>query len=124
MTKNTVLQKIKKLYPNVKSIDINYWGDSDDFEEFHSLSLDGVDEENCDDFVDITKDYMFGLFNSAKSGISFVDGGAEGLINFDLVSEEVTLYNTSLEFQYGEDGDIDWDEDKIEHDDDPEIFKI
>ena len=124
MTKNTVLQKIKKLYPNVKSIDINYWGDSDDFEEFHSLSLDGVDEENCDDFIDITKDYMFGLFNSAKSGISFVDGGAEGLINFDLVSEEVTLYNTSLEFQYGEDGDIDWDEDKIEHDDDPEIFKI
>ena len=124
MTKNTVLQKIKKLYPNVKSIDINYWGDSDDFEEFHSLSLDGVDEENCDDFVDITKDYMFGLFNSAKSGISFVDGGAEGLINFDLVSEKVTLYNTSLEFQCGEDGDVDFDEDKIEHDDDPEIFNI
>ena len=122
MTKNTVLEEIKKLYPNAKEISINYWGDSDDFGEFHSLYVDGDEINDCNDFIAVAEDYMFSLFNQA--GVSFIDAGADGCISFDIESREVTLYNTSKEYEYNEDGDIDYDEDPIEHEDKPEKFEL
>ena len=122
MTKKTVLEEIKKLYPNAKSICINYWGDSDDFGEFHSLYVDEDEINDCNDFIAVAEDYMFSLFNRAAAGVSFCDAGANGCISFDLESSEVTLYNTSKEYLYDEGGEVNFDDDPIEHDDEAETF--
>ena len=86
--------------------------------------IDKECENNADDvfyktLILVTQHFMFDAFD--KEGVSFIDGGANGSISFDIKTDEVYLSNTQMSFAVDENGDIDWSE---EEEDDWDPIKL
>lgn len=99
--KEEVFTKLKKDFPAVATVTIEYFGGSDSFSEFSSVELatlegktpKGLPKRWRKTVLNTTSAYMFSLFDHA--GVSFVGGGCNGSFVFDLLKRSVTLTNYS-----------------------------
>lgn len=105
--KDEVFAKLKKDFPTVATVTIEYFGGSDSFSEFSSVQLATLDGKTPKSLpkgwrklvLNTTSAYMFSLFDHA--GVSFVGCGCDGSFVFDLLKGSVTLTNYSDEQSFG-----------------------
>ena len=151
ISKEEVLKKISKMFPKADSVCLRYMGSGDDFEEFANLTTeielakpiehksgwiqeyetdeDISDYEKIEKFVNLevsdgntVENYIWEVFRKANNSPDFNDAGSYGSVKFDIKNNIVLLANTYKEYNYDDDGNIDWDDDDIENDCESEEF--
>ena len=141
ISKEEVLRKISEMFPKADLVSLYYMGSGDDFEEFSNLSIkieldkpiehkNGIiqkyDEiEYITDYKEIEKfvnlevsdgnkieSYIWEVFEKANNSPAFVDAGSHGTISFYIKNNSVELQNNYWEYNYDDDGNIDWDQEE------------
>ncbi len=112
------LTELKKKYPNIKEISIDYNGSGDSFDEFYDFDFTDIDNNSIDEPSDWDLDHEFEeilWFALDKSGANFNDEGSRGTIIIYLTDLEVEVDNYFYVREEVCDGGthIDFDEEKL-----------
>jgi hypothetical protein len=87
------IQKLKKLYPDVKEIEISYNGSGDSFSEFYSIQVDGNEDTHIEESA--LSDLLWHAISNSEA--DFDNDGCEGIIIIDLVEEKMSIANEWFE---------------------------
>lgn len=98
-SKKEVIAQLAEKFPNAAKFEISYAGSGDSFDSFYSLDAVDADGKNIQDyerreseFLSITEDYIFELFERSGNP-DFNNDGSEGTVTFDMVNKAVILHN-------------------------------
>lgn len=125
-TKKETLAALAERFPGVATFEIGYQGAGDNFDSFFDFVMKDStaneikstqgDESN---FLTITDDYIWDIFDRAQHQPDFNNDGSEGRVIFDMINKVVILEVSYLEDitpDYdGDEDDPDYDEKRDEY---------
>ena len=141
ISKEQVLRKISEMFPKADLVSLYYMGSGDDFEEFSNLSIEMeldkpiehkngriqkydeieyiTDYKKIEKFINLElsdgnkiENYIWEVFEKANNSPAFEGAGAHGTIYFYIKNNLVELQNNYWEYNYDDDGNIDWDQEE------------
>jgi hypothetical protein len=99
VSKKEVYAALKEKYPELTTLEVEYYGSGDNFDDFHTITGFDKDGNGLDistgEVYGIIDDYCFHIFDMSGQ-IDFNDEGSEGTIKFDLVNNITTLDNYQI----------------------------